>query len=222
MFTGLIETVGLVTTIEPSNGGSALEIYAPDFGRDLAIGDSVAVNGACLTIVAFERGGFRADVSSETLDSSALGNLRTGSKVNLERAMRMSDRLGGHIVTGHVDGVGTLVQRHASGNSVAYQFEIPASLAALTVEKGSIAIEGISLTVAKMRERMVAVAVIPHTERSTTLGDLAIGAPVNVETDTIGKYVARLMGAYPAAADAAGSASRDERIRSKFTNFMEG
>lgn len=221
MFTGLIETVGLVTRIEPVAGGAQLEIYAPDFGRDMAIGDSVAVNGSCLTIVKFERGGFVTDVSSETLDKTTIRDLRTGSKVNLERAMRLSDRLGGHMVSGHVDGVGELVQRHVSGNSTAYQFEIPEELTPYVIDKGSIAIDGISLTVARLKGNMIALAVIPHTEASTTLGDMPIGAQVNVEVDLVGKYVYRAMAAYVGEEpDHAGAA--DRRLRSKFRDFMEG
>ena len=221
MFTGLIETVGLLTRIEPASGGAQLEIYAPDFGRDLAIGDSVAVNGSCLTIVKFDRGGFVADVSSETLDKTAVRSLRTGSKVNLERAMRLSDRMGGHMVSGHVDGVGELVQRHVSGNATAYQFEIPEELAPYVVDKGSIAIDGISLTVARLKGNMVALAVIPHTEASTTLGEMAIGTPVNIEVDLIGKYVYRAVAAYMGE-DSTAAAADDSRLRDKFRNFMEG
>lgn len=221
MFTGLVETVGLVTRMEPVAGGAQLEIYAPDFGRDMAIGDSVAVNGSCLTIVKFDRGGFAVDVSSETIDKTTVRHLGTGSKVNLERAMRLSDRLGGHMVSGHVDGVGALVQRHVSGNSTAYQFEVPEELVPYIVDKGSIAIDGISLTVARLKGNMVALAVIPHTEVSTTLGDMAIGSPVNIEIDLLGKYVYRAVAAYMGE-DPGKSAADDSRLRDKFRNFMEG
>lgn len=221
MFTGLIETVGLVTRMEPVAGGAQLEIYAPDFGRDLAIGDSVAVNGSCLTIVSFDRGGFAVDVSSETIDKTTVRHMRTGSKVNLERAMRLSDRMGGHMVSGHIDGVGELVQRHVSGNSTAYQFAIPEELTAYVIDKGSISIDGISLTVARLKGNMVALSVIPHTEASTTLGEMPIGAPVNIEVDLIGKYVYRAMSAYMG--DQPDTAAGDDRrLRDKFRDFMEG
>lgn len=221
MFTGLVETVGLVTRIDSVAGGAQLEIYAPDFGRDMAIGDSVAVNGACLTIIKFERGGFLVDVSSQTLDTTALGRLRNGSKVNLERAMRLSDRLGGHIVQGHVDGVGQLVQRQVAGNSTLYHVAVPEEIAGYLVEKGSIAVDGISLTIARVRDNTVAIAVIPHTESSTTLGDLQIGSPVNLEVDIIAKYVRRYVSGYVGeGGDIANQGKAG--LADKIKNFMEG
>lgn len=221
MFTGLVETVGLVTRIDSVAGGAQLEIYAPDFGRDMAIGDSVAVNGACLTIIKFERGGFLVDVSSQTLDTTALGRLRNGSKVNLERAMRLSDRLGGHIVQGHVDGVGQLVQRQVAGNSTLYHVAVPEEIAGYLVEKGSIAVDGISLTIARVRDNTVAIAVIPHTESSTTLGDLQIGSPVNLEVDIIAKYVRRYVSGY--VGEGGDIATQGKAgLADKIKNFMEG
>jgi riboflavin synthase len=198
MFTGLIETKGIITRTERVAGGMRLEVYAPDFGRDMAIGDSVAVDGACVTIVKFQRGAFLVDISDETLSCTTLGELRQGGHVNLERAMRMSDRLGGHIVSGHVDAVGKLAMRQAAGNGTIYRFTAPADVMDLVVEKGSVAVDGISLTVARIFADGFAVAVIPHTEQNTTLGDKAVGAKVNLETDMFGryirKYVAGLMG----------------------------
>lgn len=221
MFTGLVETVGLVTRIDSVAGGAQLEIYAPEFGRDMAIGDSVAVNGACLTIIKFERGGFLVDVSSQTLDTTALGRLRNGSKVNLERAMRLSDRLGGHIVQGHVDGVGQLVQRQVAGNSTLYHVAVPEEIAGYLVEKGSIAVDGISLTIARVRDNTVAIAVIPHTESSTTLGDLQIGSPVNLEVDIIAKYVRRYVSGY--VGEGGDIATQGKAgLADKIKNFMEG
>ncbi len=196
MFTGLIESEGIITRVERAQGGVRIEVYAPEFGRDMSIGDSIAVDGACLTVTKFIRGAFVADVSQETLDRSTLGALRQGAKVNLERALRLSDRLAGHIVTGHVDGTGSLVMRHSAGNSTIYQFSAPAALMQYIVPKGSIAIDGISLTVADVREEGFAVAVIPHTEASTTLGDKATGAAVNLEADMLGKYVQRFVSLY--------------------------
>ena len=196
MFTGLIESQGIITRIDRVAGGAQLEVYAPEFGRDMAIGDSVAVDGACLTVVKFIRGAFIADVSSETLDRTTLGALRQGSKVNLERALRLSDRLGGHFVSGHVDGVGTLVQRHVSGNSTVYQFQAPPGVLPYLVPKGSVAVDGVSLTVAQIRGDNFAVAVVPHTETSTTLAEKPIGARVNVEADMMAKYVERMTQLY--------------------------
>lgn len=196
MFTGLIESEGIVTRIERAGTGAHLEVYAPEFGRDMAIGDSIAVDGACLTVLKFIRGAFIADVSEETLRRTTLGGLRQGSKVNLERALRMSDRLGGHLVTGHVDGVGKLAMRQPAGNSTVYRFTAPGELTRYLVPKGSIAVEGISLTISEVRGDSFAVAVIPHTEQSTTLGEKPLGAPVNLETDVIGKYVERFLSLY--------------------------
>ena len=193
MFTGLVETVGVVAGAQRVRGGMRIEIYAPDFGRDMAIGDSVAVDGVCLTIVGFLRGAFTADVSEETLAKSTLGTVRAGSRVNLERALRLSDRLGGHLVSGHVDGVGTLIQRHPAGNSTIYQFRVPSELVRYLAPKASIALDGISLTVAQAKDDSVAVAVIPHTEASTTLGEKTIGSGVNVEIDMLARYVERFV-----------------------------
>lgn len=222
MFTGLVEAIGIVSRIEPVVGGAHLEVYAPDFGRDMAIGDSVATDGACLTIAKFARGSFVADLSSETIDRTTLGKLRVGSKVNLERALRFSDRLGGHLVSGHIDGVGRLVQRHVSGNSTVYQFEVPENLAIYLVEKGSVAINGVSLTITKVNHNMIACAVISHTELSTTLADLVSDSPVNIEVDMIGKYVQHFVNAYQGGESDQDAAGRDSRIGGKLRDFLEG
>lgn len=208
MFTGLIESQGIVTRIDRVSGGAQVEVYAPDFGRDMAIGDSVAVDGACLTIVKFIRGAFVADVSGETLDHTTLGGLRQGSKVNLERALRLSDRLGGHIVTGHVDGVGRIVQRHVAANSTAYQFKAPIEVVDYLVPKGSVAVDGISLTIAQVKGDQFAVAIVPHTEQVTTLAEKPIGASVNVEADVMAKYVLRFVDLYALGEDASPSPRR--------------
>ena len=196
MFTGLVESQGIVMRAERVAGGAQFEIYAPEFGRDMAMGDSVAVDGACLTIANFARGAFVADVSEETLSKTTLGSARQSTKVNLERALRLSDRLGGHMVTGHIDGVGRLLLRHPSGNSTIYQFQVPATLMEFVVPKGSIAIDGISLTVAQIRGESFAAAVVPHTEETTTLREKAIGSAVNVEVDVMAKYVKRFVDLY--------------------------
>jgi riboflavin synthase len=196
MFTGLIETQGIVTHVERAQGGARLQVYAPEFGRDMAIGDSIAVDGACLTVAQFQRGAFVADVSEETLTKTTLSGLRQGSKVNLERALRLSDRLGGHMVTGHVEGIGRLLLRHPAGNSTIYQFQLPPALMEYVVPKGSIAVDGISLTVAQMRGESFAAAVVPLTEEVTTLKEKPIGAPVNIEVDIMAKYVKRFVDLY--------------------------
>ena len=196
MFTGLIESQGVVTNVQRVAGGAQLQVYAPEFGRDMALGDSIAVDGACLTVSQFQRGAFVADVSEETLAKTTLGTLRQSSKVNLERALRLSDRLGGHMVTGHVEGIGRLLLRHPAGNSTIYQFQVPPALMEFVVPKGSIAVDGISLTIAQIRGESFAAAVVPHTEQATTLKDKPIGAPVNVEVDIMAKYVKRFVDLY--------------------------
>ena len=208
MFTGFIESKGTISRVERLDGGSRLEVYAPDFGRDMAIGDSVAVDGACLTVVQFIRGAFLADVSEETLAKTTLGDLRQGAHVNLERALRFSDRLGGHLVTGHVDAVGQLVSRRPAGNSTVYQFKAPDAVMRYVAPKGSIAVDGISLTVVDVSADGFTVAIIPHTEEVTSLKDKPVSAPVNLESDLIAKYVARFLGADGSPAEMQAGASR--------------
>lgn len=220
MFTGLIETQGIITRADRVSGGAQIEVYAPDFGRDMAIGDSIAVDGVCLTVVKFIRGAFVADVSSETLDKTTLGMLRQGGKVNLERAVRLSDRLGGHLVTGHVDGMGRLLLRHVAGNSTIYQFQVPRDVLEYLIPKGSVAIDGISLTVTQIKGDSIAAAVVPHTEEATTLKEKAIGSAVNVEADMMAKYVKRFVDIY-AYDDDEPSASR-RGLGDMLRDFTEG
>lgn len=220
MFTGLVECEGVITRAERAGGGMLVEVYAPEFGRDMAIGDSIAVDGVRLTVVKFIRGAFLADVSGETLRRTTLGTLRQGTKVNLERALRLSDRLGGHLVSGQVDGVGKVAIRQPSDRFTAYQFQAPAEVMRAVVERGAIAIDGISLTVARVGAGGFTVAVVPQIERSTTLKDKAIGAPVNIETDLIAKYVARFVGDHvdPATEDQARRRGLGDLLR----DFTEG
>jgi len=196
MFTGIIETKGIVARTERHAGGMRLEIYAPDFGRDMAIGDSVSADGVCLTVVKFLRGAFLVDVSDETVARTTISELRQGGSVNLERALRLSDRLGGHIVTGHVDAVGTIAMRQSAGNAVQYRFTAPPEIREHVIEKGSIAVDGISLTVARVFDDGFGVVVLPLTESSTTLGEKQIGAKVNLESDMFAKYIQRYVRAY--------------------------
>jgi len=196
MFTGIIESKGIVARTERVGGGMRLELYAPDFGRDMTIGDSVAIDGVCLTIVKFLRGSFVVDVSDETMRRSTIVDLRQGSNVNLERALRLSDRLGGHIVSGHVDAVGTISMRQAAGNSTLYRFAAPPEVREFLIEKGSVAVDGISLTVARLFDDGFGVSVLPLTEEATTLGAKPIGAKVNLETDMFAKYVQRYVRTY--------------------------
>lgn len=221
MFTGLVEAQGIITRIERADGGLRLEVYAPEFGRDMAIGDSIAVDGACLTVVKFIRGAFLADVSEETTKTTTLGHFQQGAKVNLERALRMSDRMGGHMVTGHVDGVGRLVMRHKSGNSTVYQFSVDPDIMGYVVSKGSIAVDGVSLTVAQTREDGFVAAVIPHTEETTTLGDKQTGADLNLEVDMMAKYVKRFVAMYVGASDE-GPAPGKRGLGDMLKEFAEG
>ena len=190
MFTGIIEELGTVRHVAPGN----LELAAQTVLEGTRLGDSIAVNGVCLTVTALSPGGFTADVMPETLRRSGLGQLRPGSKVNLERAMAADGRFGGHIVTGHIDGTGTVSSLRREGNAVWVTIAAPPELLAGIVEKGSIAIDGISLTVAEVTDRDFAVSIIPHTGAQTTLLDRKAGDTVNLETDILGKYVAKLLG----------------------------
>ena len=221
MFTGLIETQGVVTHVQKVSGGAKIQIYAPEFGRDMALGDSIAVDGACLTVAQFQRGAFVADVSDETLSKTTLGGLRQSSKVNLERALRLSDRLGGHMVTGHIEGIGRLLLRHPAGNSTIYQFQLPPALMEFVVPKGSIAVDGISLTIAQIRGESFAASVVPHTEEVTTLRDKPIGAPVNVEVDVMAKYVKRFVDLYAATGEPVPDADR-RGLGDMLRDFAEG
>lgn len=194
MFTGIVEEVGQVAGVEPRASGSRLRIEAPRVVDGLREGDSVAVQGVCLTAAAVSGGGFSADVSRETLERSTLGEMRSGSPVNLERAMAASGRLGGHIVQGHVDGTGvirTLEER--GGGDWWLEVEAPPELTRYLVFKGSIAVDGISLTVARLEGPVFAVAVIPHTWANTSLRAARPGQRVNLETDILAKYVERLL-----------------------------
>lgn len=199
MFTGLVEDIGTVAAIESAPGGGARVVIATAFPEaDLFLGASVAVDGACLTVV--ERGGgrFSADASVETLARTTLGERRAGDAVNLERPLALGERLGGHLVLGHVDGVGRLVARAPAGAGVRLSVALPAALGPLVVEKGSIALDGTSLTVNAVHdgdEPVVDCLLIPETLRATTWGQKRAGAQVNVEADILAKHVARLLGA---------------------------
>ena len=191
MFTGLIEELGTVLGVEQVPEGIRLSV-ATGF-TDLAHGDSVAVDGACLTAVQLQPGRFTADVSAETLQKTTLGALARGHRVNLERPMALGERLGGHLVLGHVDGVGEIVSREPVGDGFRFLLRLPVALLPLVVSKGSIALDGISLTVNEVRDPEIALFIIPETLRATTWGQKGPGARVNVETDILGKHVARLL-----------------------------
>lgn len=200
MFTGIIEEVGTVLAISKKAHSAVLRIGAKTVLEDVKDGDSIAVNGVCLTVTSHGTVEFSADVMHETLNRSSLGSLRVGSQVNLERALCLSSRLGGHIVTGHIDGTGMIKIVRRDANAVWYTIAADTKLLSGIVEKGSIAVDGISLTVAKVTEQDFAVSVIPHTAECTTLSQKREGAIVNLETDCIGKYVAKLLGTESGAA----------------------
>jgi riboflavin synthase len=197
MFTGLIEDLGTVRELRGSADNARLTVATAIPMAELELGESIAVNGICLTVVTFGDGCFSADVSPETLDRSNLATLAPGGRVNLERALRLGARLGGHLVSGHVDAVATLVAQVRDGNTLRLTFRLPAAVNRYVVEKGSVAIDGISLTVNSVTDETFAVAVIPHTLAMTTLKEGRVGSRVNIETDLIGKYVERLLGRAP-------------------------
>ena len=193
MFTGIIEELGTIRRIASARDGARLEVSARTVLTDARLGDSISVNGVCLTIVDKSSDWFAADVSAETLRRTSLKRAKTGSHVNLERAMAATSRFGGHIVQGHVDGTGEFLEARASGDGWVVRVGFPAELARYIVEKGSITVDGISLTVAALGDTWFEIAVIPHTWKVTNLGSLERGAAVNLEVDIIAKYVERMM-----------------------------
>jgi riboflavin synthase len=198
MFTGLVEANGTIASRVARGPGARLTIGANLEGEALVLGESIAVDGVCLTVDAIAPGGFEVDASGETLARTTLGGLQVGARVHLERAMRPSDRFGGHIVTGHVDGVGSLAARRlergegGAGESWWLSFAMPADLARFVAQKGSIAVDGVSLTVNGVSADRFEVTIIPHTARKTKLGALGVGEAVNLEVDLVARYVARL------------------------------
>lgn len=199
MFSGIVEEVGKVLSVEDSGQGRRLKIGAKKVTQELAIGDSVSCAGACLTVCTLSSQWFTVDATWETLRCTKVGQLKVGSPLNLERALRLSDRLGGHLVSGHVDALGSCASVRDEGFSRVIEFAVPIELSPFFVEKGSVTVDGVSLTVAKLDARgtgpsfSFSVAIIPHTLAVTTLIDLKLGDVVNIEADIVGKYVARLM-----------------------------
>lgn len=194
MFTGLVRGVGTVTALEPADGAARLSVQADPVRDALAPGASIAVGGVCLTVAEVGVDGFTADVMRETLERTTLGSLRPGDRVNLEPALRADERLGGHIVQGHVDGVGRVSARTSTARWDDVTIDVAPTLARYVAEKGSIAVDGVSLTVTQVTDHTFGVSLIPTTLAETTLGDLAVGDPVNLEVDVIAKYVERLLG----------------------------
>ena len=192
MFTGLVQDIGTIERIDADEEGAHLRIVT-SLGAEIGLGDSIAVDGCCLTATAADAGGFDTEAMNQTLRVTALGERLAGSRVNLELAMRASDRLGGHIVQGHVDGVGTVLESREDGFARRLRVGLPAELLRYAIDKGSIALAGVSLTIAELGPEWVEVSLIPETLERTTLGDLRPGSKLNVESDVVAKYVERLV-----------------------------
>ena len=193
MFTGIIEGLGTIREIRPTGQGKRLGVDA-DFDLDQTkIGDSISVNGACLTVVMIEGALFKVDMSPETFVRTTFGKAKIGDRVNLERALRLSDRLDGHLVSGHIDGIGTVKLKEKTGNAIIFNIEVPESLSYYMIKKGSVAVDGISLTINNCDHSRFDVSIIPHTAKLTTLSFINAGDFVNIETDMIGKYVERFL-----------------------------
>lgn len=194
MFTGIIEGVGRIAALQPVGGDLRLTVAVGSLPFDaVQLGESIAVNGVCLTVIAFDASSFQADASTETLSLTTLGRLRDGALVNLERAMRPTDRLGGHLVSGHVDGVGCVLSVHGDARAQRWRFAAPAPLLKYIAKKGSICVDGVSLTINDVDAGGFAVGLIPHTLAVTTLGARKPGDAVNLEVDLLARYVARLL-----------------------------
>jgi len=193
MFTGIIQAVGRIAALDPVGGDVRITDDAADLDLgDVKLGDSIAVNGVCLTATALDAEHFSADVSVETLDCTTLGTLAVGARVNLEKALRLADRLGGHLVSGHVDGVGEVVSMLPQARSLRWVFAVPAPLARYIAAKGSVAVNGVSLTVNEVDGRRFGVNLIPHTMQQTMFGDCNVGSRVNIEVDLMARYAERL------------------------------
>jgi riboflavin synthase len=193
MFTGIVEEMGVIQVFERQKRSARLSILAKRVLEDLTVGDSITINGVCLTVTGKTDKEFTTDVSSETLTVTNLGDFKTGDAVNLERAVQVNSRLGGHLVTGHIDGVGMIRDRRQEEDAWLLTIEIPKDLLRYCIRKGSIALDGISLTINQVTDRNIQVAIIPYTAKATTLGLKGVGTSVNLECDLIGKYLERLL-----------------------------
>ncbi|RLA04656.1 MAG: riboflavin synthase [Gammaproteobacteria bacterium] len=194
MFTGIIEATGTIAGIQARQGDSLIEISSVDLDMtDVSLGDSIAVNGVCLTVIKFSDSGFTADVSAETLARSCFKNCKVGNQVNLEKALLANSRLGGHMVSGHVDGIGEITERYQDARSWRFQVKAPQEIAHYIAEKGSITIDGISLTVNSVSGSEFGVNIVPHTIQSTSMGGFKVGTQVNLEVDLIARYLERLL-----------------------------
>jgi riboflavin synthase len=222
MFTGLIEEVGVIASVESNAAGSRISVKAAKVLEGIQLGDSIAVDGACMTAIAFDAQTFSFEASPESLSKTNFSSFKPGKRVNLERPLTPSSRIGGHYVTGHVDGLGRLISRQEQGNSIVFTFEVPTEeMASLLVPKGSVAILGISLTVNTVESRRFSVAIIPHTLSHTNLGDYQPGDAVNLETDLLGKYVQRLMQGQGAAGQNPYCVANDAELISSYPTHSE-
>ncbi len=220
MFTGIIEGLGAISSIRPAGQGKRL-VIAAEFDLDQTkIGDSLCVSGACLTAVKIDGRHFEVDISPETLQMTTFGQAQVGQRVNIERALRLSDRIDGHLVSGHIDGLGKIRQRETLSNAIIVTIDVPASLAKYMISKGSVAVDGISLTINACDDASFSVSIIPHTAKWTTIGFKNKGDPVNIETDMLGKYVERFMNARRGQ-EGAGKASRIDREYLLKTGFLD-
>ncbi|MCK5725288.1 MAG: riboflavin synthase [Thiotrichaceae bacterium] len=196
MFTGIIQSLGTIQSLQAQGGDVRLSINSGKLGMaDVGLGDSIAVNGVCLTVIAFDNQHFEADVSNETLSLTSLGGLSSGANVNLEKALTLSARLGGHLVSGHVDGLGAVVQRYDDGRSVRFHIKAPDHIAHYIAAKGSITVDGVSLTVNKVEGSIFEINIVPHTIEETIIKYYRVGSKVNLEVDVIARYLERLLGA---------------------------
>lgn len=214
MFTGIIEGLGTISGVNTSGRGKQLTITSEFDLSQVKLGDSIAVSGACLTVVRLSGKQFTVDVAPETLNRTILQQAKVGDRVNLERALRLSDRLDGHLVSGHVDGKGAIRDRKSLDNAIIITVSVPGNLLRYMIEKGSVAIDGISLTINQLHSDAFDISVIPHTAKLTTIGFKPVGAAVNIETDMIGKYVERFL--LQGGADAQGTRRGGKSIDLKF------
>lgn len=217
MFTGIIEGLGTLSAIQTGSLSHRLTLRADFELAQTRIGDSIAVNGACLTAVRLDGNSFQADVSPETLSKTTFGMMKIGERVNLERALRLSDRLDGHLVSGHIDGMGRLESRERAGNAILLRFSVSKAVSVYMIPKGSVAVDGVSLTINDCNDESFQVSVIPHTAGITTLDGKRVGDRVNIETDLIGKYVHRFLSVQDKHEDKSGGISLDLLARSGFT-----
>lgn len=218
MFTGIIEAVGRISAIQRKGKDVTLEVVSEQLDlSDVKLGDSIATNGVCLTVVAIMDNGYRADVSSETLKRSTFGDISVGAKVNLEKAMLPTTRFGGHMVSGHVDGVGLVVSKTHAGRAIEFWLDVPVDLAKYIAHKGSVSVDGISLTVNEVDGNRFKLTIVPHTAAETTIEDFKQGTRVNIEVDVIARYLERLMlGEDAARAEGSGGLTMDKLAQSGF------